>query len=105
MFIIAKKNFLIRRRNGETYKIPKDFAGELPDDIAGNWLIRAAVASGSILTPGGTADQKLQKAADEADKKASEHDIRPDAKGENGSGEEDSKEDEKKTGNKSAEKK
>lgn len=79
MFIVSKKNFLIHRSNGETYKIQKGMADNIPDDVAQNWLIQAAVSSGSIITPESTKDKAIYKADEEAEKKAEVTDIRQDA--------------------------
>lgn len=79
MFIMAKKNFRIRRADGSSFLIPKDFVGEIPNDVASHWLVQAAIQSGSIATPQGKQDNALEKADGEAEKKAAEADIRPDA--------------------------
>ena len=34
MFIISKRNFLIQIPGRAPYRIPKDYIGEIPDDIA-----------------------------------------------------------------------
>lgn len=80
MFIISKKNFLISRKGQEPYPIKKDFVGEIPEEIADHWLIRAAVLDGSIATPQGKKDKDLEAADVKAGEKAAEADIRPDAK-------------------------
>ena len=97
MFIVSKKNFLIHRHNGQTYKIVKGMAENIPDDVAQNWLVQAAISSGSIITPESTKDKAMYKADKEAEKKEQEADIRPDAKAEEGD-EPEMAEEEKKSG-------
>ena len=38
MFIISKRNFLIQIPGRAPYRIPKDYIGEIPDDIAAHWM-------------------------------------------------------------------
>ena len=80
MFIISKRNFKIRRADGEVFRIQKDFVGTIPADVAEHPLIRSAIACGWIATPATTADAALIKADAKAAHKAAERDIRPDAK-------------------------
>lgn len=72
MFILSKKNFLIRRADGSAYRIGKGYAGEIPEDVAQARLVRAAVRGGSILTPDSHADKAIQAAAEEAEKNQKE---------------------------------
>lgn len=78
MFIISKRNFLIQRAGRDIYRIPKDYVGEIPDEVASHWLIQAAIASGTIATPQGTKDVQLDTADALANTKADELDIRSD---------------------------
>lgn len=78
MFIIAKKNFRIRRADGSSFLIKKNYIGEIPEDISRHWLVQSAIKSGSIATPKGTKDNTLIKADQEAEEKAAAADIRPD---------------------------
>lgn len=80
MFIISKRNMRIQRPGREPYVIQKDYVGEIPQDIASHWLVKAAIADGTIATPRGRRDAELEKADQEADRRAREADIRPDAK-------------------------
>ena len=80
MFIISKRNFKIRRADGEALRIQKDFVGTIPADVAEHPLIRSAIACGWIATPDTSADAALIKADAKAAHKAAERDIRPDAK-------------------------
>ena len=76
MFINSKICFEIR--DGEKVcLIPKDYIGEIPAWAATHWLVRAAIADGSIATPKGAADKELRRAEREAKKKAEAADIRP----------------------------
>lgn len=56
MFIISKRNFLIQIPGRAPYRIPKDYIGEIPDDIAAHWMIQDAIRSGMISTPVGKKD-------------------------------------------------
>lgn len=80
MFILSKNKFLIPRENSDSYVIPKDYIGEIPEDIADHWLIQAAVQSGMIATPQGSKDKQLEAADEAAADKVDTADIRPDAK-------------------------
>lgn len=75
MFILSKKNFLIRRADGSAYRIGKGYAGEIPEDVAQARLVRAAVRGGSILTPDSHADKAIQAAAEEAEKEQKEQET------------------------------
>ena len=79
MFIVSKKNFVIRRPAGGTYRIGKDWAGELPEDVAKSWLVQAAIRSGSIIASPSAKDKDMAQAEEDAEQKAQEADIRPDA--------------------------
>ena len=79
MFIISKRNFKIRRADGETFRIQKEFVGTIPEDVANHPLIQSAIRCGWIATPDTKADAELIKADAEAAQKAAESDIRPDA--------------------------
>jgi len=80
MFIISKRNFVVPRTGREPYVIKKDYIGEIPEDVAGHWLVQAAMKDGSIAAPQSRKDTELEKAAARADEKRAETDIRPDAK-------------------------
>lgn len=88
MFIISKRNIKIQKPGREPYVIQKDYVGEIPEDIASHWLVKAAIADGTIATPQGKKDRDLEEADQEAARKAKETDIRPDAKGGTGMEEE-----------------
>lgn len=79
MFIISKRNFLIQIPGRAPYRIPKDYIGEIPDDIAAHWMIQDAIRSGMISTPVGKKDNQLEAADEVAEEKAAAVDIRPDA--------------------------
>ncbi len=80
MFIISKRNLMIQRPGANPYIIRKDYVGEIPEDIASHWLVKAAINDGTIATPQGKKDVDLENADQEAAKKAGQTDIRPDAK-------------------------
>lgn len=79
MFIVAKRNYLVRRADGSFYRIEKDYIGEIAEDVAESELVRRAIVGGNIAVPGGTRDRELYKADDAAAECAVEYDIRPDA--------------------------
>ena len=83
MFIVAKRNYLVRRADGSFYRIEKDYIGE-------SELVQRAIVGGNIAVPGGIRDRELYKADDAAAEQAAEYDIRPDA--EKPAAEEDAKE-------------
>lgn len=80
MFIISKRNLMIQRPGAAPYRIPKDYVGHIPEDIASHWIVQAAIADGTVATPRGKKDTDLENADEEAAKKAEQSDIRPDAK-------------------------
>ena len=79
MFIVAKRNYLVRRADGSFYRIEKDYIGEIPEDVAESELVQRAIVGGNIAVPGGIRDRELYKADDAAAEQAAEYDIRPDA--------------------------
>ena len=70
--------FIISKRGRAPYRIPKDYIGEIPDDIAAHWMVQAAICSGMISTPVGKKDNQLEAADEVAEEKAAATDIRPD---------------------------
>ncbi len=79
MFIVAKRSFKVPRKNGEMFLIRKDYVGDIPDDVAEHWLIRAAIHDGTIATPQSGKDRDLYQADAQAGDKEKAADIRPDA--------------------------
>lgn len=79
MFIVSKRNFRVRRADGTSYLIKKDYVGEIPQDVFESRLVQRAVAGGLIYTPATARDKDLYKAQDAADEKEQAADIRPDA--------------------------
>lgn len=80
MFIVSKRNFKVRRADGTSYLIKKDYAGDIPEDVFKSRLVQKAVAGGLIYAPETARDKDLYKAQDAADEKEQAEDIRPDAK-------------------------
>ena len=56
MFIVSKRSYAVRLSDGSFYRIPKDFIGEIPEEVAESRLVQRAVRSGSIAVPSGTRD-------------------------------------------------
>ena len=79
MFIISKRNYSVKRADGTSYLIPKDYIGEIPEDVAKSNLVQRAISGGMISTPKGKKDSQMARADKTAHQKAKEHDIRPDA--------------------------
>ena len=79
MFIVSKKNFIFRLPDGETYRLKKDFMGDVPDYLADLPLFKLAVQGGDIMTPATTAEKDIYKADEKAAEAALNADIRPDA--------------------------
>lgn len=80
MFIISKRNYSVRRADGSSFLIGKDFIGNIPDDVAQSGLVQRALKAGMIFCPPGTKDKQLEQADREAKEKFDENDKRPDAK-------------------------
>ena len=53
MFIVSKKKFIVRRADGSSYLIRKDYIGEIPGDVAESNLVQKAIRGGSIAVPRG----------------------------------------------------
>lgn len=81
MFIVSKRNYQVRRADGSSFFIAKDFIGNIPEDVAQSNLVRRAIRGGMIAVPEGTKDKQLEQADREAGEKAAENDIRPDTEG------------------------
>lgn len=79
MFIVAKRNYRVRRTDGSFFLIAKDFIGNIPQDVAQSNLVQRAIRGGMIAVPEGTKDKQLEQADREAGEKAAEKDVRPDA--------------------------
>lgn len=79
MFIISKRNFLVRRADGSSFLIKKDFVGDIPQDVFESGLVQGVIKGGLIAAPESKKDKDIYKADEESDKKAAEADIRPDA--------------------------
>lgn len=65
-FIISKRNFLIHRPGAEDYRIPKDYIGEIPEDVYNSHMIQKCIEAGTILMPASKADKDIQAAEDQA---------------------------------------
>lgn len=79
MFIISKHNYMVRRADGSSFSIGKDFVGDIPKDVAGSNLVQRAIRGGGIVAPGGKKDRQLEQADVSGKKKAAKNDKRPDA--------------------------
>lgn len=80
MFIISKRNFLVRRADGSSYIVKKDYIGEIPQDVFESTVIQGALKGGLVAAPESHKDKALYEADAEAADKADAVDIRPDAK-------------------------
>lgn len=79
MFIISKRNFLVRRADGSSYIVKKDYIGEIPQDVFESTVIQGAIKGGLVSTPETHRDKALYEADAKAEAKADAADIRPDA--------------------------
>ena len=61
MFINSKKSFGVREKE-EVFFIPKNYIGEVPAWVSKHWMIQAAIADGSIVTPKSKKSKDLEKA-------------------------------------------
>lgn len=80
MFILSKRNFRVRRADGSSFLIKKDFIGDIPEDVFNSRLIQKAIKGGLVAAPESHKDKALYEADMEAADKADAVDIRPDAK-------------------------
>ena len=80
MFIISKRNFLVRRADSSPYRIKKDYIGEIPQDVFESSLIQGAIRGGLVATPETHRDKELYKADAAATVKADAADIRTDVR-------------------------
>lgn len=80
MFIVSKRNFLVRRADCSSYFIRKDFVGEIPQDVYQSGLVQGAIQGGLIAVSDNSEDKILQDAEEKAAKVEAAKDIRPDAK-------------------------
>ena len=69
MFIASNKRFKIRRKDGEPVIINRGFIGDIPDEIANEWIIQAAIRDGSIVTTESKKDAAIEEAVTEGKKK------------------------------------
>lgn len=68
-FIISKRNFLIHRPDAEDYRIPKDYIGEIPEDVYNSHLVQKCIEAGTILVPASKSDKDIQRSEDQAEAK------------------------------------
>lgn len=80
MFIVSKRNYRIRRADGSSFLIEKDFIGNIPDDVAQSSLVQRGIRAGMIFSPPGTKDKQIEQADHGAKDKAAKNDKRPDVK-------------------------
>ena len=79
-FIISKRNFLVRRADGSSYLVKKDFMGDVPEDVFNSGIIQGAIKGGHVATAETHRDKSIDKAVETAAKKEKAVDKRPDAK-------------------------
>lgn len=78
MFIMSKRNFLVKRADGSTYRVKKDFVGDIPQDVYDSSVIQGAIQGGLVVTPSSHKDAALYQADEAAQEKEAAADIRPD---------------------------
>lgn len=79
MFIMSKRTFLVKRADGSTYRVKKDFVGDIPQDVYESSVIQGAIKGGLVAAPGSHKDAALYQADEASQEKESAADIRPDA--------------------------
>lgn len=62
MFIAANRRFKIRRADGSVFLIPNGYVGDIPEDVAEQWIIKAAIEDGSIVCSESHKDTEVEKA-------------------------------------------
>lgn len=72
MFIVATKAYGVRLKDGNLFKIPRGFIGEIPNEIANSQIVQLAIKDGSISTPAAKQDAVIEKAIEAGEKKAVE---------------------------------
>lgn len=78
MFIISKRNFLVRRADGSSFIVKKDYIGDIPQDIFESTVIQGAIKGGLVATPNTGKDKDLQQSDEESQAKEDAADIRTD---------------------------
>ena len=48
MFIVSKRSYAVRLSDGSFYRIPKDFIGEIPEEVAESRLVAGEEAGRSL---------------------------------------------------------
>ena len=59
MFILSKRNFKVRRADGSSFLIKKDFIGDIPEDVFNSRLIQKAIKGGLVAAPESHKDKAL----------------------------------------------
>ena len=62
MFISSSKALGVKRANGEFFRIPKGFVGEVPEDVGNALIVQLAIKEGSVKTPLSKKDKDIDKA-------------------------------------------
>jgi hypothetical protein len=62
MFIAANRKFKLRRADGSVFLIPNGFVGDIPKDVADQWIIKAAIEDGSIVCSKDHSDKAVEGA-------------------------------------------
>ena len=73
MFIMSKHNYMVRRADGSSFSIGKNFVGDIPKDVANSNLVRRAIRGGGIVAPEGKKDKQLERADASGNKKAAQN--------------------------------
>lgn len=61
-FINSKVKLAVRLADDRIYTIPRDFIGDIPDEVAKSWLVQAAVKSGHVIVPDAKTDAAIAAA-------------------------------------------
>jgi len=71
MFICSKAKMSVRLNDGRVFNIPRDYVGEIPEEVANTWFVQAAIKSGDIAVPADKKDANIEAAGVEAKEKKS----------------------------------
>lgn len=67
MFVMSKRRVLLPSKDGnQSYLIPRDYVGDIPDWATGTDYFRALVADGKIVVPESYKDRDTQAAEEKA---------------------------------------
>ena len=82
MFVLSKRNVILRSADGGTIRLFKDQMSTVPEHFTGTEFFRDLVADGLIITVDSVKDSAVQKEIDKAEVKEKKARKRAEKKGE-----------------------